>query len=1007
MTRMSRHYLGAASALAVAVSLACAGGAAAQVASSTLRGTIYEGGAVETGGAITATEVSTGYVSRGRIGADGGYVLPGLRPGTYRIDVTSADGQTVSDTVTLSLGQVATLDLDVAAVTASTDVSATDVGDIVVTGRRLFEVRTPEVATNVSQAQINNLPQINRNFLNFAALAPGVRVTEGDRERTFSAGGQPAQAINVFIDGQSQKSTIIDGGVAGQDDSRGNPFPQAGVQEFRVITQNFKAEYEQAGSSIITAVTRSGTNELSGDAFITYQEADWNADRSLGGGDALPERLQYGFSVGGPIIEDRLHYFLAYEKKDEDRPQTVTIESAYAGLFPDEAGSFSAPFEQDLIFGKLSFNASDAHRFELSGTWRDEQDIRDFGGNRSYDRAMAVNAETRSVVLKHQWQGAGFFNEASIDYFAYTYNPEGLNFSEYGREYFVFDDNCPDGDPPTASCPAPAGFQYNIFDRDRQIFVGGGFQESQLSEQESITFKNDLTFTDIEWMGSHTIKMGAKYSMQSMYVNKQLNRNPRFIFDIDGRPEINGSRDIPVMVTLNDYVAPIDVDNNVIGLYIQDDWQITSQLEINLGLRWDYEDNAQNNDWVTPTRIRDMVAAIGAIPGYTFAPGFDPDDYISDGNREAFKDAWQPRLGFSYDVFDDERTVIFGGAGRYYSRLGFNFAFDERFKYQQITKDIFFSVAGGPRGGVNTIAWDPAYLTAAGLDPLLAATQGAGEVFLLKNEVPVPYTDQFNLGVRQRFGDWSAEVTLARGESKNEAGWYIANRAADLSPWSGPTPASVGFPEFRNTFFFSQHDRERRFNAIYAKLDKPYTAADGWGFNLAYTFMDAEQNGSRDDGIAAFNLDYLNAAQSGWYPSASDERHRVVASGMVDLPLDFRLSGILTLGSGTPYHIWACSDAYRPAPYNPDACWNAGRREKHSFILPNAWAFRQLDLRLTKTFELWNDQAVEAIFDVINVFDHVNVNEVEQCECAGPALGDPRGQYLPTRSFQVGLRYRW
>jgi hypothetical protein len=997
MTRKSIQYLGAASALAMAVSLACAGGASAQVASSTLRGTIYEGRAPETGGTVTATEVATGYVSRGRIGADGGYVIPGLRPGTYRINVTSADGQTVEDLITVSLGQVATLDLDVApVVTGSTGVATAELGDVVVTGRRIFEVRTSEVGTNVSQTQINNLPQISRNFLNFAALAPGVRVTEGDRERTFSAGGQPAQAINVFIDGQNQKSTIIDGGVAGQDDSRGNPFPQAGIQEFRVISQNFKAEYEQAGSSIISAVTRSGTNQLSGDVFITYQDPSWNSDRTFGGGDALPERLQYGFSLGGPIIEDRLHYFVAYEKKDENRPAGVSIESAYAGLFPDEVGNFSAPFEQDLIFGKLSFNASDQHRFELTGTWRDEQDIRDFGGNRSYDRAMAIRAETRSLMLKHQFQGDGFFNEASIDYFGYTYNPEGLNFSDYGREYFVFrDDN--------AATPA---FDYNIFNRDRQIFVGGGFQESQYIEQENITLRNDLTFTDIDWMGTHTIKMGAKYSMQTMYVNKELNRNPRFIFDIDGRPEINGSRDIPVMVTLGGAVPPADVENNVIGLYIQDDWQITSQLEINIGLRWDYEDNAQNNDFVTPTRIRQMLAALQALPGYDFPSYFNPADYISDGDRDAFASAWQPRIGFSYDVFDDERTVIFGGAGRYYSRLGFNFAFDERFKYQQFNKDIFFSVAGGPRGGQETVAWNPIYLTAAGLDPLLAAAPGAGEVFLLKNDVPVPYTDQFNLGLRQRFGDWLAEITLARGTSKNEASWYIANRATDLSPWSGPSPCSVGFCEFRNQIFASQHDRERRFNAVYVKLDRPYTVDSGWGFNLAYTYMDAEQNGSRDDATAAFDFDYTTVAQSPWYPSASDERHRVVASGMVDLPWDFRLSGILTLGSGTPFHQWACPTAYRPNPYNPDACWNGGRREKHDFIIPNAWAYRQLDLRLSKTFELGNGQAVEATFDAINVFDHVNVADVEQCLCSAD-YGDPRSQHLPTRSYQVGLRYRW
>ena len=105
-----------------------------------------------------------------------------------------------------------------------------------------------------------------------------------------------------------------------------------------------------------------------------------------------------------------------------------------------------------------------------------------------------------------------------------------------------------------------------------------------------------------------------------------------------------------------------------------------------------------------------------ALPGYDFPSYFNPADYITDG-RDAFTGAFQPRIGFSYDVFDDERTVIFGGAGRYYDRVQFNFAFDERFKPLQFNKEIFFSQAGGPRGGVNTVAWHPIYLTPAGLEP--------------------------------------------------------------------------------------------------------------------------------------------------------------------------------------------------------------------------------------------------------------------------------------------------
>ena len=991
MTRKSIQYLGAASALAMAVSLACAGGVSAQGATSTLRGTVYEGQAAETGGSITATEVATGYVSRGRIGADGGYVLAGLRPGTYRINVTTADGQSAEDLITIALGQVATLDLDVApSVTGFTDPAAAELGDVIVTGRRIFEVRTSEVATNVSQTQINNLPQISRNFLNFAALAPGVRVTEGESSRTISAGGQGESAVNLFIDGQNQKSTIIAGGVGGQTDSRGNPFPQVAVQEFRVVSQNFKAEYEQASSAIITAVTRSGTNDLTGDAFITYQDSDWTSE-NFQGNEVGVERLQYGGSVGGPIIQDRLHFFGAYERKDEIRRNTVLLNrAAYAPLFGADTGTFDAPFEEDLFFGKLSWSIDDRQRLDLSATYRTESDIRDFGGTTAYSRAQQVNTDVASVVLRHQYQGDGFLNEAQFDFYEYTYNPSSLNFSDYGRSYVIFrDDN------------AAPGFQYNVFNREDTVFNTGGRSDNQDIRQRSFTFRNDLTFNDIDWNGQHTIKMGVKFSAQNMYVNKQFGRNPQFIFDVDARPEINGSRDIPVRVELGAFVEPADVDNNVFGVYIQDDWQISNRLEVNIGLRWDYEDNAVNNDYSTPQSIRDTLNAIQALPGYDFPSYFNPADYITNG-RDAFAGAFQPRIGFSFDVFDDERTVIFGGAGRYYDRVGFNFAFDERFKPFQFNKEIFFSVAGGMHGGVNTVAWNPTYLTPAGLDPLLAAAPGSGEIFLINNDMEPPRTDQFNFGVRQKFGDFQTALTFAYGKTTNLFAWYIANAGSETGDrFSGPTPGSVGHPEFRNLIFFGNNDAEQTFRAIYLTVDKPFDTDSGWGMQFTYTLSESERNGTRDNGLTGFDFDYNRPGLSPTFPTNQDERHRIVATGIVALPLDFRLSGILTLGSGLPFHQFVC-----PTATNPDICWNGGRPEGQDFLFTDAFSFRQIDLRLTKEFDVFNGQSVELILDAINVFNFENYSNFEQCLCSAQ-YGEPRGQHLPTRSFQLGLRYRW
>ena len=191
----------------------------------------------------------------------------------------------------------------------------------VVGNTRLVDTRKSEVTTNVTQEQLRYLPQNTRNFLNFAALAPGVRVSDNEFRKEFSAGALPSQNVNVFIDGVSYKNDVIDGGVVGQDASRGSPFPQNAVQEFQVLTQNFKAEYEKAASAIITAITRSGGNRYTGEFFNFYQDKGLveneamvrNAQNLLVKGKTTPkptyERFQWGASVGGPIVKDRLQFF--------------------------------------------------------------------------------------------------------------------------------------------------------------------------------------------------------------------------------------------------------------------------------------------------------------------------------------------------------------------------------------------------------------------------------------------------------------------------------------------------------------------------------------------------------------------------------------------------------------------------------------------------------------------------------------------------------------------------
>ena len=242
---------------------------------------------------------------------DGSFILAGLRPGAYEITVAMPQYKPAASKLTVLVGQNIDLDFRLTADLVYTE-------NVTVVGEQAIDVKTSQVATNITAEQIRNLPQNDRNFLNFAALAPGVRVNAGsETNKEVTAGALPGFNTNVFIDGVSYKNDILLGGVVGQDSSRGNPFPQNAVQEFRVLTQNFKAELEKASSAAITAVTKSGGNTWTGDVFLLYQDKSLVAQDTFAEerGEEKPtyERFQGGASVGGPLIRNKLTFFGSYE----------------------------------------------------------------------------------------------------------------------------------------------------------------------------------------------------------------------------------------------------------------------------------------------------------------------------------------------------------------------------------------------------------------------------------------------------------------------------------------------------------------------------------------------------------------------------------------------------------------------------------------------------------------------------------------------------------------------
>src|SRR6266516_7971126 len=395
--------------------------APAQTSTGSIRGYVTDSsGAALEGARVVAVNVQTAAQREVTTQAKGFYALLGLVPAEYEVTARHIGMAPQKLRVRVLIGEVFPLDFRLAA-------SAIQVEAVTVAVASGVETRTSEVATNVTRHQVENLPLSDRNFLGLVALAPGTTVLNNGLNntfKTFAGGALPADNVNVFIDGASFKNDLTAGGVAGQDASRGNPFPLNAIQEFRVITQNYKAEYQKASSGIITATTKSGGNRWEGSAFFYGQGKGLIATDSLPcttgptGCKPVPKpeysRYQAGLSIGGPIVQDRLFFFGSYEGNYQDRASTVAFNADTAappGRYPaldtvnlsQYNGQFVSPFRSTLAFGKLSYVPTTSQSLELSLNLRHETDIRDFGGVTSFQTANNVRNDVDTWIGKHRY----------------------------------------------------------------------------------------------------------------------------------------------------------------------------------------------------------------------------------------------------------------------------------------------------------------------------------------------------------------------------------------------------------------------------------------------------------------------------------------------------------------------------------------------------------------------------------------------------------------------------
>ncbi|MGH7615036.1 MAG: TonB-dependent receptor [Gemmatimonadales bacterium] len=956
----------------------------AQTTTGTIRGYVRDQNALPLAGAsIQALNVDNGVLRTTSTRPDGAYVLPGLVPGTYDVTARYIGNTPLARRVVVQIGATLLADFALQA-------GALEVAGVTVVGAPTIETRTSEVATNVTQQQINNLPSSSRNFLDLAVLAPGTSLTNDRLDgtgRKFTAGAQAAEQTNLFIDGASYKNDLIRGGTVGQDRSRGNPFPRNAVQEFRILTQNYKAEYQKSSSAIITATTKSGGNVWSGNAFFSYQNEGFVALDTFARADKATNpttfrepdygRSLIGLSAGGPLIKDRLRFFGSFEGNYQNRSNRVdfVVPIGFPALdtidFASRNGFFGSPFRSTLFFGKLSYAAGPNSSLEFSYNNRHERDTRDFGGHRPFEHGVRFRNDVNTAVLKYNYFVGAWLNEAAVSYQRARDNPTPLPGSETVARLYGGNTFC------SAGC-----------------VVLGPNTTIQDFTQRRVGLRNDLTYSGLQWNGQHVIKGGVSLDFLNYSVIKRNSVIPTFIYEETARPEPSApdSFRIPDRVEFSTGNPNLVKDNNQIGAYLQDDWSPTARLTLNVGVRWDYETNMLNYDYVTPQPIVDSLTKYASL---LFIP-IDPKRYFTDGTQRArFKGAFQPRVGFSYALDQAGRTTVFGGFGVFYDRTLFDQAILETFAQNNPRIQIKFRDPGDTISG--RVDWDNRYLAdRAALDSLRIANPQTGrpEVFLLPNDLRPPKSRQFSFGVRQLIGDFAIDAAYTGVRSSNTYTNYWANLNFICPERSFGVPGCFvenRIPGF-GSILLATNDGKTWYDALQVKVDRPFRRSGNfsWGAGIAYTFAKRQTEGFNDDFSFPNPVDYPKQVRN-------DERHRVVANWVIALPFasGIQFGGLITVASGVKQDV---GDRFNNELDPNSPAFVAGGFQRPTF--------KNVDLRLQKDFPSVAGTTLGVTLDLFNAFNTQNLGNFNSFNPNDTAnFGKARGVISDARRLQLGVEY--
>ncbi len=912
--------------------------AAAQQTTGNITGRVtdQQGGALP-GVTVTATQANTGFSRTVVTDGEGLYRLTGLPIGN--IDLTmEITGFAKLERKDLVLNVSQTLNLDVQLTVASMSETVTVSGDT-----PLLETTSSSVGGVVDVNKIEQMPLNGRQFANLAMTVAGVAMgyhsdpTKSSQYSPQIAGGN-GRNVNYQIDGGDNNDDTV-GGLL-------QLFPLEAIQEFNFITQRYKAEYGRSNGGVMNIVTKSGTNDFKGSFFTAFRDTSMNAltkTQELANVDKPDyRRYQYGGSFGGPIVQNRAHFFAAFERTQQDT--TATVDTL--GLYPDKDGTYDTPIRENLFTVKGSANISPTQFMTVRYGRNTNSQV--YGvATRAVPESWGDSTNTfNSVNVNHNWVLGG----SKLNEFIFQY----ADFANYILART--------GDP-------------------RQVFangvqVGYNVNTPQTTEQKKWQFRDDFSWS-VSGMGGlgHSFKAGVNYINEpTLYVTFNSGSSDYAYTHSDNN--ING----PITgVTRNKDGAAANLPMKQIGMYFQDDWRLTNRITLNAGLRYDLVTGfAINQQGVTNFDKLQAAGQSGLFDGVVGFQEWGPS------SKEDYNNI-QPRIGVAWDVFGTGRDLIRAGWGIYYD-FGYtnaNILFPGL--SAQGGSGVIFTVTNSagiknPDGSFYTYGQPISNIASQN------QVNPAGPFFSSNVAVPrvkQPFTNQYSVG-------WSHELTPSTVIDVD----YVHVEGKDLGVrWQLNTLqngvrryASLGLSPANPTM--NMGIGASKFDGFNIGMRR--RMSNNWQVNGWYQWSSAR-------GLGGLGLDELTTnlvqdatdplADVQWGPSArTDARHKVSISAVIQLPWGVYASPIFRYRSALPLHIWTGYDVNAdginndnyPTAFSFTGIDDAGNGQfEESGACENincgrGAALTSFNLRVSKVFKLPHGMNIEAIGEVFNLFNAIN-----------------------------------